>query len=374
MSFCQEITNKEVWEGFLAECEEKTFLQSWNWGEFQKSLGNKIWRLGIYNGSNYGSNYGSPTSIISSVALVVKVMAKRGTFLLVPHGPIIKNFKSQITNSKQIPNSKSQILNTLLEKLKEIAREENCGFIRINPILERNEENNEIFKKLGFRQAPLQMHPEASWKLDIRFGEDELLKNMRKTTRYLIRQTIQNKEIQLYQGGKDDIKLFSDLHKRVSQRQNFVPFSLEYLENEFSIFDKPARNAFGIADAGGDNQAFLLFGKYKGEIAAGCFVVFWSGIGFYHHAVSLPEYAKFYIPYLLQWEAIKEAQKRGCYLYDFWGYVEPTSKHPWAGPTLFKMGFGGNTHFYVKTQDFPLSKKYWLTYFFEKIRKAKRGL
>ena len=326
-----EITNKEVWEDFLLGCEEKTFLQSWNWGEFQKSLGNKVWRFNINN---------------KMAALVVKVAAKRGTFLLVPHGPV----------------GKKEAFHIFFEKLKEIAKEEKCGFIRVNPIwAEKNEENKKIFGDLGFREAPLQMHPEASWKLDVSLSEEELLKKMRKTTRYLIRQALKNQDIELYQGRETDIKLFSDLHNKVSQRQKFVPFSLDYLKNEFSIFNK-------------DNQAYLLFGKYKEEIIAGCFVIFWSGIGFYHHAVSLPKYAKLSIPYLLQWEAIKEAKRRGCNLYDFWGYVPPESSHPWAGPTLFKMGFGGQPHFYVKTQDFPLSKKYWLTYLFEKLRKVKRGL
>ena len=32
----KEITQKQAWEDFLLECEEKTFLDSWNWGEFQK--------------------------------------------------------------------------------------------------------------------------------------------------------------------------------------------------------------------------------------------------------------------------------------------------------------------------------------------------
>ena len=82
------------------------------------------------------------------------------------------------------------------------------------------------------------------------------------------------------------------------------------------------------------------------------------------------------VSYLLQWEAIREAKNRGCKLYDFWGFVDPQkySKHPWAGPTLFKMGFGGEKFEYIETQDLPLSNKYWLTYFFEKLRKLKRGL
>jgi len=44
----KEINNKEIWENFLSAIKKKTFLNSWNWGEFQKKEGNKIWRLGIY--------------------------------------------------------------------------------------------------------------------------------------------------------------------------------------------------------------------------------------------------------------------------------------------------------------------------------------
>jgi lipid II:glycine glycyltransferase (peptidoglycan interpeptide bridge formation enzyme) len=155
----------------------------------------------------------------------------------------------------------------------------------------------------------------------------------------------------------------------VAKRQNFTPFSDKYIKNEFDIFSK-------------DDQALWFFGKYlpagrqgKGEITAATLVIFWQGIGFYHQAASLSKFAKLSIPYLLQWEAIKEAKKRGCKLYDFWGYTDPQKfpKHPWAGPTLFKMGFGGYRREYVKTQDFPISSKYWLIYIFEILRKLKRG-
>ena len=252
----------------------------------------------------------------------------------------------------------------LLEELKNIAEREGASLIRISPILERSKENNEIFQKLGFRPAPIHMHPEASWKLDIRPSEEELLMGMRKTTRYLIRQAKKDKDIEIYQ-SKDigDVENFNKLYQEVVDRQNFVPFPLEYLKNEFSAFQS-------------DNQIVLFFGKYKNEVVASAFVLFWSNIGFYHQAALLPKYHRIPIAYLLQWEAIREAKRRGCVLYDFWGYVDPQKQpsHPWAGPTLFKMGFGGRAYEYVKTQDFPLSKKYWLTYLFEKLRKTKRGL
>lgn len=339
-----EIKEKEIWENFLLGCAEKTFLDSWNWGEFQEKMGNKIWRLGIFENNE-----------LVSVALVVKTMAKRGTFLLVPHGPVTKY---------EIGSMKYEVLKVLSEELKKIAKEEKVDFIRISPIWERNEENIKSFKNLGFKKAPIHVHPEASWKLDLRISEEELLTQMRKTTRYLIRQAEKNKEIEIFESQRmEDIDIFDKLQQEVVKKQHFIPFSVEYLKNEFLAFQS-------------NNQISIFFGKYKGEIITSAFVLFWSKIGFYHHAALLPQYHKIPVAYALMWKAIKEAKKRGCILFDFWGYVNPKTepKHPWAGPTLFKMGFGGKPYEYVKTQDFPLSKKYYLTYLFEKLRKTRRGL
>ena len=74
----KEINNKEQWENFLLEQTEKTFLQSWNWGEFNSAMGSKIWRFGIYNDER-----------LIAIALVYKISARRGTFLFIPHGPVV---------------------------------------------------------------------------------------------------------------------------------------------------------------------------------------------------------------------------------------------------------------------------------------------
>ena len=78
---------------------------------------------------------------------------------------------------------------------------------------------------------------------------------------------------------------------------------------------------------------------------------------------------------MVQWEIIKEAKRRGCALYNFWGIApEGAGDHPWAGLSLFKKGFGGFSEEYIRTQDFPVSKKYWITYAIEHMRKWKRGV
>ncbi len=343
------IKEKEIWEGFLSGIREKTFLQSWNWGEFQKKLGNRIWRFGIFKDNN-----------LISVALVVKIIAKRGNFLFIPHGPLLKS-----------ENYKLDILNVLVSRLRKIADEEKESFIRIAPLWKRDEENIKIFKRLGFRTAPIHMHPELSWELDIDRPEEDILRGMRKTTRYLVKHGSQNKDIDILETKNlNDLDKFYNLYEMTAQRQGFVPFSFGYIKNEFLSFLP-------------DNEVSIFLGKYKGEVVSSAVIVFWEDIAFYHHGASSLKYPRVPVSYVLQWKVIKEAMQRGCKKYNFWGIADTPQelkinnqkfkKHPWWGLSLFKIGFGGYKKPYVKTQDLILSQKYWIDWAIEKIRKKKRG-
>jgi lipid II:glycine glycyltransferase (peptidoglycan interpeptide bridge formation enzyme) len=353
----KEITSNEEWEEHLKRCSGKSLLSSWSWGEFQMSEGHEIKRLGVVDNET-----------LKAVALAVKIKARRGTYILIQHGP---NVADDFLNEKQ------EILKELFFGLAEWGKKEGAAFIRCAPLLERTPENRALFKNLSFPKfkflvftskfldSPMHANAyEATWKLDITPSEDRLLQEMRKTTRYLIRQAQKNTEIKIEKSDRiEDLAFYRKLNRDVAQRQKFAAFSDDYIKNEFEIFRK-------------DGQALLFFGKHKNSIAAGALVIFWQGTAYYHQAASLAEYAKLSIPYLLQWEAIKVARSRGCRWYDFWGYVDPKAQpnHPWAGPTLFKMGFGGKALEYIKTQDLPLSWKYWSIHMFEKIRRIKRGL
>jgi lipid II:glycine glycyltransferase (peptidoglycan interpeptide bridge formation enzyme) len=337
----REIDDKEIWENFLLECKEKTFLDSWNWGEFQKSLGNKIWRIGIFDNEN-----------LLGLALVVKIEAKRGKFLFIPHGPNLK-----IEDKEK----KLKLLRVLRDELERIAKGEDCDFIRISPILKKTKENEEIFSILGFKNAPIFIHPEITWELNIEKSEEDILAGMRKTTRYLIKKAQKEKLLTIREENSlEGVSLFNKIYLETKERQHFVPFSLEYLQKEFLAFKD-------------EDQVSILLGDYKGEIIAGGIFIFWQNLAFYHHGASSRKYSKIPTSYLLLWEAIKKAKQKGCKVFNFWG-IAPTdsSKHPWAGLTLFKIGFGGEKKEYVKTKDLPLKKKYWINYIVESLRKWKR--
>ncbi len=320
----QEIKNKVEWEDFLRGVSEKTFLQSWAWGEFHALQGEKIWRLGMYRGDE-----------LFGVCLVVKISARRGRFLFIPHGPIFMNYEY------------------LIEFLKELAQKEKCSFIRISPILEETEENEKLFKSLGFRNAPLHMHAELTWVLDITKSEEELLAEMRKTTRNLVKRG-EREGVKVRKGTLDE---FYNLYQETEKRQKFVAFSKDYLQKELSAFS---------------DKAEIFLAVHEGTILAGAIVVFYDDTGYYHHGASL----RGQIPaaYSLQWEIIKEAKRRGLTQYNFWGVVKETDiAHPWHGLSLFKRGFGGSEWHLMRAKDLPLSYKYWISWGIECLRKWKRG-
>lgn len=347
LSIC-ETKDKQTWDNFVTSQPNHTFLHSWAWGEFNEAIGDKVWRFGIYNDDT-----------LVAVCLVIKVHARRGNFLFVPHGPVFEFRK--------------QLLETFVEKLRKIAKREGAGFIRISPLLADNKENRELFRQLGFRPAPIHMHAETTWTLDLAPSEEELLMGMRKTTRNLIRRAIKD-GVEIKTGSSErDVAIFNSLYRETALKHSFTPFSLVYLQNQVKVL------------SGGDNVR-LFTAIYKNEPLASAIVVFYGNSAFYHHgASSSAKYPKIPAAYLLQWEAIREAKRRGHKFYNFWGIipegnvkgqrsnVNGNKKHPWAGITLFKKGFGGFQTDYMHAQDLPLTLMYWPNWIIETIRRRRRN-
>lgn len=332
-----EITSEGEWRKFLDERRPHTFLQSWEWGEFSRGLNSEIWRLGVFDGEK-----------LEGTALAIKVDARRGKFLFVPHGPII-DWKN------------GEAFNLLLGELKKIAKAENAAFIRVAPADKKSEEGIEVLQRAGFRPSPIHTHAELSWRLDLSPSEEELLKNMRKQTRYSIQKADKDGVVvEMSEEPKDSAK-FYELYDATAKEQKFHPFSREYIEKEFNAF-LPSGNAE------------FFFARHNGEIISAAMIIFSKHEAFYHHGASLKKYPQLTASHLLQWEVILEAKRRGCLAYNFWGISPPEDqKHPWTGLSLFKRGFGGCAEEFIPSHDLPLSYGYWLNFVVEKVRRLRRG-
>lgn len=315
------------------QASERSFLQSYEYGQMQARLGNEPLYILLSEDDKIVRSY-----------LAILFKAKRGRYLFLPYAIIDQ-----------------QKIKVLLPFLKELAREIKIDFIRVSPLIDDTYENKKTFEEMGFRNAPVHMmHPELLWLLDLSKDEKTLLEEMRKNTRYSLKQA-SKMDIKISSGVTDLIlDKFYKIHQETSRRQGFVPYSLEYLKAQIEVF-------------GDQDQVRVYLAEYEDKVISGAIIMFYGNEAVYHHGASLSEYNKIPASYLIQWEAIKEARKRGMKYYNFWGVVENAPKHPWAGLSFFKKGFGGAGRALLHCQDLPLTWKYWVNFLVETVRRIKRG-
>ena len=334
----KEIKEKNVWEKYVLSQNPKSFLQSWNWGETNRLVGKKIFRLGFYKDGK-----------LIGVGLVIEEIARRGSHFLIPGGPLIDW-------------NKKGLVNFFLKTIKDLAQREKVWFVRIRPEILDSEKSRDLFSKLGFISAPMHLHAENTWILDITFKEEEILTGMRKSTRYLIRKSLSSFITLKESKNPTDTIILNNLQKETEARHGFIGFSEKLFKAQLSTF-------------GADNQACLYICEYKDKPIVAAIIIFYGDYAYYHHSASSERARNIPASYYLQWRIIQEAKKRGLKYYNFWGIAPSDSpKHRFAGVTLFKQGFGGERIDWLHAQDLHINSLYWLTYCFEKLRKVIRRL
>ena len=320
------IDNQKQWEDFLLVSTQVNFLQSWRWGEMQRQLNKPIFRLGVFN---RGRLFG--------ILQLIKVAAKRATYLECPGGPVI--------------DWSGVVHPWLFEQLKQLARDNGASFIRLRP--------NILPQNLGLRQAPMHLTAETTWVLPLQPSEDELLKPMRKTTRYLIKKA-EKLGVEISQSvDEKEIDLLFQLQQETVDRKHFIPFSRDYFLAELKSFSP-------------DNIR-LFKAVYQGRVLAIALIVFYGAEAVYHYSGSSNELREIPASYLLQWEVIKTAKKLGFSRYNFWGYTK-NPRHRFYGPSLFKAGFGGHEIQYLPAQDLVVTPAYWPNWLLETWRRKWRRL
>lgn len=328
------VNSSKIWEAFLLSRAPSALFQSWSWGEVLKKQGKTVWRYGVYDGNT-----------LIGIFQVVKVVARRGNFLHVRHGPV---FKKQL----------KLYWNELFTYLKDVAKNEHVLFLRVSPLIAVTTEHAALLRSFHFIPAAIHaMDGELCWVLDLAPSEEELLMGMRKTTRYEIARA-QKLGVSIEKSENPrDLIYFHKLYEKTSERHGFIPHS--GIDEEFESFVK-------------EKMALLFLGRHEGKVLASAIILFYGDQAIYHHSASMP--TNIGVNYFLQWEAIREAKKRGMHVYNFWG-IAPDDKpnHPWIGLSLFKKGFGGHAVDYIHAHDLPLSPFYVLSRLVEIIHRVKKG-
>lgn len=329
----------EEWEKFVSSEEFTLFVQSARYIDFYKKLDEQGFLVGIYDEEK-----------LVGGSVVVTTHAKRGNFLYLPYGPILPLHKEE------------ESLRLLMNFLKDLGKKKNCDVIRVSPFLDDTPSNKKMFQSVGLRPAPMHVLAENTWILDITPTSETLLKNMNKNHRNLIRRC--EREGVVIKKTTDIARLegLDTLLNTTAKRHNFKRFSKKYIESEFQSYLP-------------DNV--VLFEAYlpDGTLDGAAVIMFYGTMAAYRHSASLNTNPKLPTSYLLQWEVILEAKKRGQKWYNFWGIAPDgaTAEHPFFGITHFKKGFGGEKKDLLHCYDLPVSKKYWFNWIIETFRRLNRG-
>ena len=270
------IADKEKLNNFVGSQVQSQFLQSWQWGEFQKEVSGKIWRIGVIEDDG---------RLLASAKLVKKQLPMGRSYFYCGRGPVIGDIKRSAV-----------IMNELFKTIKDLATDEGAMFLRFEPVNE--------FKISDFNfsiSKTIDVQPSQTIVLDLTKSEDEILKSMHQKTRYNIR-LAEKKGVKIVEAGADRFEEFWQLLVSTGDRDDFNLHGRSYYQAMLKM-----ENSF----------VKLLFAEYKGKLLAGNLVVFFGDTVTYIHGGSSNKNREVMAPYALQWQTIKLAKKTGFKYYDF---------------------------------------------------------
>ncbi len=316
------------WDEFIkANAVDGGFLQSWQWGEFQQSLGRKIFRLAVVDGAE-----------IIAVAFIVKQdLPLTQSYLYLPRGPVI---------APDLLHKKKSVEQFLYSGIRRLAEESNSFFVRLDPPSRESLEypdDSARFVPVGLVQ------PKTTLILDLSESEAKLLAQMKPKTRYNIK-VAQKHGVEIEYGGAKDFDEFWRLMQLTGKRDQITVHGQDYYRKMLNLPD-----------------VRLVLAKIEGKIVAAAIAVFFGDWAIYLHGASDYAYHDKMAPYLLQWQMIRDAKDSGCKHYDFWGADEKL----WPGVTRFKVGFAPEIKLtqYRGAYDLPISRvKYFGYQLLKKIK------
>jgi len=305
----KQIDNKEQWNDFVKQ-NHGSFLQSYEWGQFQKNYGRNVQCLGVMENQK----------IIAGTLLIKYPLPLSRFYFFSPYGPVVHQ-------------------PLLFSEIKKQATKDNIIFWRYE---------HQIL--VGSREVK-DVHPKYTWILNLQNKtREQLLKEMKPKTRYNIRLAEKKGVIVRTSTDLADIDIFYGLIKQTAERQKIGIFPKKYYQTM-------------LANLASSGFLKIYLAEYQGQVLAANLMVFFNKTATYLHGGTSYKHHEVMAPQLLQWQAIQDALQSGHEEYDFFGIAENDNpQHAWAGITRFKKGFGGQSKKYSGTYEIPLNKMWYNIY------------
>jgi len=333
-------TQKNSWNDFLI-VNDGSFLQSFEWGEFQEKLGRKVWRLAVEENSR----------VLLQALIIKKSLPFGKSYLYIPFGHCLL---------QSLPDDqKKQATQELISELQKIAKDDHAIYCYLESFLDKSGEPSlpknwaqEISGGLGSfscQKPQKRIQPQQTLIIDLLPSEEQIFRSLKsKTTRYNIR-FAEKRGVEFMTPetiGDKEIDIFYNLAQKSAKRDGFVNYDKPYFKNLFAVSSEQM-------------PIKLFFAKYQDNyIAANIFVFFGKTavhlFGGFNH-----EFRHLMAPYFMHWNQMLYAKnKMYCENYDFWGIDEKK----WPGVTHFKRSFGGKEATYPQGCDVVYNKFWYRTF------------
>jgi len=303
-----EVTSKEIYNKSIAQLGNASFLQSWEWGEFQESLGHKVFRFSY---EESGSNYIYAQFIEQSIPNL------GGKYFYCPYGPV--------GNFELLPKLVSEIQKQYSD----------YWFIRIEPTNQ--------FPTIG--QKTIRIQPAKTLVTNLSVSEEDLLKQMHNKTRYNIKVAQKHNVEVSVAVSQLQITEALNLITSTSLRQGFA-------DHPKSYYDKLVSNQ--------NLNSKIYTATWQDKLLSSAIMIDYIGTRTYLFGGSSSENKNLMAPYALHWQAIKDAKSAGLTRYDWLGSETSTGKQP--GFVRFKLSWGGTEVQYPPAQDIPNRPVHYFVY------------
>jgi lipid II:glycine glycyltransferase (peptidoglycan interpeptide bridge formation enzyme) len=173
------------------------------------------------------------------------------------------------------------------------------------------------------------IQPEATVQVDLGLSPEMLLSGFSKRVRRHIRKGEEFLTLTRWDGSEQELELWYSLYIKTGKREGFLTRPRSYFQQMLSSTQN-------------DRVFSRLYLSYQQtQLNAGIIVLFGPSQGIYLYGASERGEQIMSGSYLLQWQAILDAQERGCGIYDLNGVAPQYSEifHHLGGLNLFKTGF-----------------------------------
>ena len=346
------LADKESYNQFVASASSGSFLQSWEWGQWQSALGREVKRFKVL---------GLRGEDMATIQLIKMPLPLGKYYWYSPYGPVLSG--QWAVDSGQIPAELQRNFSDAI-------------FIRIEP-----KGKSLILNPLSLTKT-INIQPGKTLLIDLLKSEEQLLAEMHPKTRYNIK-VAQKHGVKIVDEFAVTIGhglFFEEALKLIletSKRQGFTTFSAGYYKKlvDFFVFQNQASAIAEANDSGqsaealakadalhgtGEIKLHIYKAVFENKLLAAAIMLDFGSTRTFLFGGSSDENRNVMAPYLMHWQAMLDAKAAGYKTYDFWGTETSSGQVP--GFVRFKLGFGGKEIQYAGAYDLVKDRLWYFIY------------